>query len=1047
MANIVPFRQRMKTAVSALRGRRAPRQVVYGGERKAMPLLFPDFRTGVPTWHLINLESYVREGFAGNALIYSAIMYKARSLMQVPLRAYKGDPEQPELLPPDDPLAQLCARPNFHQSFPEMSMQATIYLNVSGNAYFIFDRPLKGGFPNNIFCLRPDRIQIIPHKSKRKLVGYWYTPEGVHWPDGVGLLPQDVMHVKFPYPADPLEGMGEGLSPIAPMAKSADVDNAITNFLKMFFERGVMVPGMLTIDADLDDHTIARIGERWKEIYGGYQAWSEEIGIMGSGATYKRIGLDFSEMGFDSLDERNEARILGPFGVPPELIATRLGTKASTYANKELARKQCWEDTLLPELDLFEREWQYYLQGDAGGWVAYDLSKVLALQKDKVSLIGAAHQLWTMGTPANQAISEVGLVMEQIPGGDVGYLPMGMTPVGVATVPRLPAPAETPAPDAEEEERQETTKKGSGPSAGAGGRNRLTEQVKLALAKKTDTIAWMWTPLFTSTASEQFEEDYRELSAALTAARNKSIQEKATINWQWLLREWTTILAAAKGRWREAFLPGITGVITDQAESLNVDFGVQFNVRNLFAEDWFSDYMGEFSEGIVRTTSDDMNALLQQGMSEGWSIPTMQKHLTETFNVWKGDVPAGSYTWDWLEERIPADRSEMIARTETIRASARGSQALYDDWGVQKKQWLTTDDDRACPWCLEMDGKIIAINDSYFGKGSVFVAPSLATGNPVSLNLNYEDVEGPPLHPQCVLPGNVVAVPGLVAGVKSFYDGRAVEIRTGGGRYWATVTENHPILTPDGWIAAKLICEGDNIVVCTEPERVVSSVNPDYKHVPAAVEEVFAALKVAPSMRTSRVPVSPVDLHGDARFVNGDVDVVYPDGFLLGDTKATEPKTVVQDILDNSGAGNIALASDGALTAMLPGLLGATNGLVGGGDLSGAALRAHPAPLHQLGLGTSARLDASPQETPSEYPPANTGLARQFILRFASDIAVEQVVQVRHFDYSGHVYDLQSEIYGLYTCNGILSSNCRCALMPVIPEEGIEPEMEGTVVP
>jgi hypothetical protein len=65
---------------------------------------------------------------------------------------------------------------------------------------------------------------------------------------------------------------------------------------------------------------------------------------------------------------------------------------------------------------------------------------------------------------------------------------------------------------------------------------------------------------------------------------------------------------------------------------------------------------------------------------------------------------------------------------------------------------------------------------------------------------------------------------------------------------------------------------------------------------------------------------------------------------------------------------------------------------------------------------------------------------RKFLDRFASLIATDQVVQVRHFDFRGHVYDLQSEMYGLYTVNGILNSNCRCALMPVIPDEGIEPE-------
>jgi hypothetical protein len=41
------------------------------------------------------------------------------------------------------------------------------------------------------------------------------------------------------------------------------------------------------------------------------------------------------------------------------------------------------------------------------------------------------------------------------------------------------------------------------------------------------------------------------------------------------------------------------------------------------------------------------------------------------------------------------------------------------------------------------------------------------------------------------------------------------------------------------------------------------------------------------------------------------------------------------------------------------------------------------------------------------------------------------------------VYDLQSEIYGLYTCNGILVKNCRCGTtLTARPLEDIQAEAE-----
>jgi phage portal protein BeeE len=111
MANVW---QRFKYAVTgdirSLRTARRPSQ------RKLAPFLWPAYVDEQPQWQITDYDSYVNEGYNLNSLIYSAIMYKARAQIASPLRAYAGDVEDPEPLPPDDPLSRLIARPNLHQS-------------------------------------------------------------------------------------------------------------------------------------------------------------------------------------------------------------------------------------------------------------------------------------------------------------------------------------------------------------------------------------------------------------------------------------------------------------------------------------------------------------------------------------------------------------------------------------------------------------------------------------------------------------------------------------------------------------------------------------------------------------------------------------------------------------------------------------------------------------------------------------------------------------------------------------------------------------------
>src|SRR5690606_11968816 len=166
----------------------------------------------LPAWRTDDFGAYVEEGFNRNTLIYSAIMYKVRSKMSAPLRAYGDDPNNPAPLPVDHPLSRLVARPNPYQSFVEFHALNEIYFNL-GNSFIFFQRSRQGGLPEAMYSLRPERRWIIPKDGG--LQGYLYVPEGQPAQAGLPILPQDMMHVKLPNPSDPLEGLGYGMPPSA----------------------------------------------------------------------------------------------------------------------------------------------------------------------------------------------------------------------------------------------------------------------------------------------------------------------------------------------------------------------------------------------------------------------------------------------------------------------------------------------------------------------------------------------------------------------------------------------------------------------------------------------------------------------------------------------------------------------------------------------------------------------------------------------------------------------------------------------------------------
>ena len=97
------------------------------------------------------------------------------------------------------------------------------------------------------------------------------------------------------------------------------------------------------------------------------------------------------------------------------------------------------------------------------------------------------------------------------------------------------------------------------------------------------------------------------------------------------------------------------------------------------------------------------------------------------------------------------------------------------------------------------------------------------------------------------------------------------------------MTVDHPVLTPAGWVKAEAIRSGDQLIGHGFYGPVASAGgSPDLHQVPATAEDVFAAFAEASAVSTMRVPVSPLDLHGDGEFIHGDVEVVRAESLFEG---------------------------------------------------------------------------------------------------------------------------------------------------------------------
>lgn len=335
----------------------------------------------------------------------------------------------------------------------------------------------------------------------------------------------------------------------------------------------------------------------------------------------------------------------------------------------------------------------------------------------------------------------------------------------------------------------------------------------------------------------------------------------------------------------------------------------------------------------------------------------------------------------------------------------------------------------------------------------------------------------------CVIEGTVVDAPDALVGYRARYNGPVVSLEFASGKK-LTVTPNHAVLTPRGFLRAGALQEGDDAIGASRAEPLGRVIHFDQS--PSPVEQVVASLGrsgtgPAETSRRSEM-VRPVDFHGDGRFMDSYVDVVGTGRFLQceGDAPLRQPHGDDQIVSASQLEGLLHRESSAFQAGRRRGTaafgdvrVGSQSGTfgvrhagvphayrMGHGSDRVAGLNhqlAETAPTHPslssegvVGLAgsvavkerhkvrgfvpasqgsgstTGAGLVASGGYPSSDGRPTDPHFAGDLFKRYPSLVETDRLVNVNRGWYSGHVYDLSTESQW-YASNGIIVHNCTCA--------------------
>jgi len=369
--------------------------------------------TKAAQWNDWDSSKAIEEGYKSAVPVYACVKKRMDSIASIPLvvEVKSGDEWEAQ---PNHPLQMLLDNPNPEMTTSTLTKLMVAHLDLAGNAYWMKVKAGAGNTTKELWPTLPQHVSVSG--SQQRLVEYYTV--GV---EQKRVSEDDMCHFKFIDPSSLIFGQ----APLKAAGKAVDIDNAGQAWQKVSMQnRGVPDLHVSYENPDMTPEQYEQAKDAAKKNTGPGEARAPWVT---SKATIKQLSMSPVEMDFMETRRFTREDICSAYGVPSSLIA-EMGNV--NLANAETARRAFWQDTIVPLMDEITDALNMCLASEYGADVriSYDLSNIPALQENYSEKLTNAKTMWSMGVPFNVVNQRLELGLDDIDGGDIGYIPTGVIP-------------------------------------------------------------------------------------------------------------------------------------------------------------------------------------------------------------------------------------------------------------------------------------------------------------------------------------------------------------------------------------------------------------------------------------------------------------------------------------------------------------------------------------------------------------------------------------------------------------------------------------------
>lgn len=628
-----------------------------------------------------------------------------------------------ELKAVDHEFLQLLRRPSGDapksESFSQFELfEATAsFVALQGECYWYMARGVVSGRPREIVILRPDKVGIDIDKNTGDVNGYFIRrAQGSPIP----LEVEEVLHFKQFNPDDPYHGRGT--------VESADdyiaTDELTSKFTRNFFDNNAGLSGILEIKGEVTKNAFKKFVRAWRDKYEGVDAAGKVAIIRASEAAFTKVGLGLDEIDMSALRKMSQEDVAMMFRTPLPLlgkIPEGAGLGRGNIETLEYIFLKWNIDNKFKRFDAiidFAIE-RYYPQDKD-----LIIKHINIIPDDKEFILNARDKAVDRWQTRNEIRKEDGL--DAVEGGDKLRAPLSSFPIDEDLSGGGSGSADTESKGIILKVRRkksagpEAKKKDDTPPPQESETNNTTinaeqkESFRLRLMRNQGAYERNYKKKMKPILEEQHKEALYNLEAHASsigkAAQQKLFDDAA---YDKLLLEALTPVLEDLGKNQGALALQFAG--DDEGEFiLNARYKKYVETRTK-----------KMAQNFNNETLDKLNKTLAEGIQAGENLDKLRKRVDEVYGK---------------AERY---RTLRVARTETLNASNEATNEAYRQTGyVKAKEWYVNPD--ACDLCTPFEGKTIGLDDTYVKQGESYED---AVGE-VHEN-DYDDIDSPPLHPNC----------------------------------------------------------------------------------------------------------------------------------------------------------------------------------------------------------------------------------------------------------------------------------------------------------